>query len=119
MTLWFHVPVGVEDEVEGREGEFCFEEGGEFVLNGASPAADKDDELVHDPGNAATRGAGIVARKSLLLPDVFVRFRVDDERIAIPGSSLHSGRGHRLFPDAEKRVGFRIVPEDTDTGGVC
>ena len=78
MTLGLYVPVVVEDEVEGREGEFCFEEGGEFVLDGAGPAADEDDEPVHYPGDAATRGAGIVAGESLLRPDVFIRFRVDD-----------------------------------------
>ena len=106
----------VEDEVEGREGELGLKEGGEFGLDGAGPGADEDDEAVDNPGDAAARGSGVIARELFLLPDFFIRLRIDDKWIAVAGGSLHSLPGHELFPDTEERVSLIVVPEDADSG---
>lgn len=69
-VLWLDVPVLVEDEVKGREREFLHQQGGKLFLNGPCPAADKDDESIDSPGDAAARSMGEIARKVLLAPHV-------------------------------------------------
>lgn len=94
----------VEDKLEGRERKLCLKEGGEFVLDGASPGADQDDKAVHDPGDAAAWGSGVVARELFLLPDLFVRLRIDDKRQPIASSRFYLRGRHLLLPDTEKRM---------------
>lgn len=90
------------DELEGRKGELSLKEGREFVLDGASPGADQNHEAVHTPGDATARGSGVVTRQPLLLPDLFVRFRIYDERKAVTGGHLNLSGRHLLLPDTEK-----------------
>lgn len=90
------------NELEGRKEEHRLKKGGEFVLDGLSPGADQDHETVHDPGDATAWSSGIVAGEPFLLPDIFVRLRIDDERQAVTGRRLHLSRRHLLLPDTKK-----------------
>ena len=99
-----NIPVLVEHKLEGRKGKLCLKEDDEFVFDGASPEADQDHEAVHDPGDATARGSGVVTRELFLLPDIFVRFRIDDERQPIASRRFYLIGRHFLLPDTEKRM---------------
>jgi hypothetical protein len=78
-VLTLDVPVLVEDEVEGREREFLFQQGGKLFLDRSRPITDQDDELVDDPGNPTARRSIVVPRKMLALPNVSVLLWINNE----------------------------------------
>lgn len=102
LTSRFNLPVLVEDKLEGLKGELLLKKGGEFVLDGAGPGTDQDDEAADDPRDATARGSGVVTRELILLPDLFIRLRIDDERQAVTGNRLHLSPHYLLLPDTEK-----------------
>ena len=92
----------VEDKLEGRKGELRLKKGGEYILHGVGPGADQNDEAVHNPGDTTARGSGVVTRELFLLPDLFVRLRIDDERQPIASCRFYLSRRQLLLPDTEK-----------------
>lgn len=102
LTSRFNVPVLVEDKLEGLKGELLLKKGGEFVLDGAGPGADQNHEAVHTPRDTTAWGSSVVTRELFLLPDLFVRFRINDEWQAVTGGRLNLSLRHLLLPDTEK-----------------
>ena len=92
------------------------EEDGEVLLDGLGPVADEDDEAVDDPGDAAARGLGVVAREVFLVPHFPIQLGVYEEWQAVGCGGLDAVRSQFFFPDAEERVRFWVVPEDADAG---
>lgn len=106
------------------EGEFLFEEGGKFFLDGLSPMAHENDELVDVPSNTASGYLGVVAfefggfmlslgTEIFFCPNLAMQMRIVDEGHAFFGGFFHLLGGEFLFANAKEIVFFGIVPKDT------
>ena len=119
------VPVFIIDEFETGEGEFIFEECGEFILDGFGPFAYEDNEFVDGPGDTSAWDLGVVALEfgvevfglcleEFFCPHLSVELRVVDEGFSFFRGVFDDGWGEFFFADAKEGVVGGVVPEDTD-----